>query len=152
MWFFCMFFFSSRRRHTSCALVTGVQTCALPICPIPCALQTGGRRILRTRSPRALAVRPARICGGAAATCRGESHRKHRTRYLHAGRRSEEHTSELQSLMRISYAVFCLKKKKINKQQYSHQRSAFIRKRHANKNNRQNYTQDLQLFEGIKEI
>src|SRR3546814_8933572 len=29
------------------------------------------------------------------------------------GSRSEEHTSELQSLMRISYAVFCLKKKKI---------------------------------------
>src|SRR3546814_3395960 len=32
--------------------------------------------------------------------------------------RSEEHTSELQSLMRISYAVFCLKKKK-KKQQYT---------------------------------
>src|SRR3546814_8465801 len=31
------------------------------------------------------------------------------------GPRSEEHTSELQSLMRISYAVFCLKKKKIQK-------------------------------------
>src|SRR3546814_2130784 len=30
--------------------------------------------------------------------------------------RSEEHTSELQSLMRISYAVFCLKKKKTSKQ------------------------------------
>src|SRR3546814_3204997 len=30
----CFFFFSSRRRHTSCALVTGVQTCALPICPV----------------------------------------------------------------------------------------------------------------------
>src|SRR3546814_1488858 len=30
------------------------------------------------------------------------------------GLRSEEHTSELQSLMRISYAVFCLKKKKSN--------------------------------------
>src|SRR3546814_8618312 len=29
--FFCLFFFSSRRRHTRCALVTGVQTCALPI-------------------------------------------------------------------------------------------------------------------------
>src|SRR3546814_6331241 len=28
---FYMFFFSSRRRHTRCALVTGVQTCALPI-------------------------------------------------------------------------------------------------------------------------
>src|SRR3546814_4378731 len=34
-------------------------------------------------------------------------------RLLH-GRRSEEHTSELQSLMRISYAVFCLKKKNHN--------------------------------------
>src|SRR3546814_8166550 len=33
----------------------------------------------------------------------------------YAGIRSEEHTSELQSLMRISYAVFCLKKKKKNK-------------------------------------
>src|SRR3546814_8429492 len=32
-------------------------------------------------------------------------------------RRSEEHTSELQSLMRISYAVFCLKKKKKTHQQ-----------------------------------
>src|SRR3546814_6226682 len=29
---FCVFFFSSRRRHTRGALVTGVQTCALPIC------------------------------------------------------------------------------------------------------------------------
>src|SRR3546814_1679343 len=35
-------------------------------------------------------------------------------RHPPAARRSEEHTSELQSLMRISYAVFCLKKKKIN--------------------------------------
>src|SRR3546814_9107290 len=32
--------------------------------------------------------------------------------------RSEEHTSELQSLMRISYAVFCLKKKKKHKKQH----------------------------------
>src|SRR3546814_5228753 len=30
---FFIFFFSSRRRHTRCALVTGVQTCALPISP-----------------------------------------------------------------------------------------------------------------------
>src|SRR3546814_2559489 len=30
---FVLFFFSSRRRHTRCALVTGVQTCALPIFP-----------------------------------------------------------------------------------------------------------------------
>src|SRR3546814_6071981 len=34
-------------------------------------------------------------------------------------RRSEEHTSELQSLMRISYAVFCLKKKKKNTKTYN---------------------------------
>src|SRR3546814_1840023 len=33
-------------------------------------------------------------------------------------KRSEEHTSELQSLMRISYAVFCLKKKKKKKKQH----------------------------------
>src|SRR3546814_4339018 len=71
--------------------------------------------------------------GAAVAPCRGagrEGQRPHggggrpaggRLRLLrpdaHAGaalrRRSEEHTSELQSLMRISYAVFCLKKKKI---------------------------------------
>src|SRR3546814_2690324 len=31
----CYFFFSSRRRHTRCALVTGVQTCALPISNYP---------------------------------------------------------------------------------------------------------------------
>src|SRR3546814_5690805 len=36
-----------------------------------------------------------------------------------AGIRSEEHTSELQSLMRISYAVFCLKKKKTTLQPYT---------------------------------
>src|SRR3546814_9205279 len=34
--------------------------------------------------------------------------------------RSEEHTSELQSLMRISYAVFCLKKKTKNKNENTH--------------------------------
>src|SRR3546814_4229903 len=45
------------------------------------------------------------------------------------GLRSEEHTSELQSLMRISYAVFCLKKKKTNKttQERSNYHTRFIR-------------------------
>src|SRR3546814_14020948 len=45
--------------------------------------------------------------------------REYRSHYLFRYRflvRSEEHTSELQSLMRISYAVFCLKKKKNKKQ------------------------------------
>src|SRR3546814_3764708 len=43
----CTFFFSSRRRHTRCALVTGVQTCALPIfvqpfCRLGLLPDTGG--------------------------------------------------------------------------------------------------------------
>src|SRR3546814_14301535 len=41
---YCFFFFSSRRRHTSCALVTGVQTCALPIFP--------WRRVRSVHKPR----------------------------------------------------------------------------------------------------
>src|SRR3546814_5313838 len=34
VYYILVFFFSSRRRHTRCALVTGVQTCALPICAV----------------------------------------------------------------------------------------------------------------------
>src|SRR3546814_2800019 len=91
------FFFSSRRRHTRCALVTGVQTCALPISGSdgedsglgPCRGRSGGHG--------------NRPCEGGADRSRP---RRSQTD------RSEEHTSELQSLMRISYAVFCLKKKK----------------------------------------
>src|SRR3546814_6992961 len=55
---FVVFFFSSRRRHTRCALVTGVQTCALPI--------YGGELLLRDRNrcqldiPRALSR--SRLC------------------------------------------------------------------------------------------
>src|SRR3546814_5222445 len=49
--------------------------------------------------PLAVSLRSARVSG------------------IKAGDRSEEHTSELQSLMRISYAVFCLKKKKKQKNQ-----------------------------------
>src|SRR3546814_2175842 len=76
----------------------------------------------------AFALRPARRFGGdaiellganvpiyllhkpAGSTAAGDAKR---------GYRSEEHTSELQSLMRISYAVFCLKKKK-NQQTHIH--------------------------------
>src|SRR3546814_2227991 len=50
-----------------------------------------------------------------APACRGLWSRSGRSLFQEAGRgeRSEEHTSELQSLMRISYAVFCLIKKQI---------------------------------------
>src|SRR3546814_5760232 len=44
-----IFFFSSRRRHTRCALVTGVQTCALPIFPSPAGLWR--HSLQKTRRP-----------------------------------------------------------------------------------------------------
>src|SRR3546814_3369932 len=55
--FFCVvmmffFFFSSRRRHTRCALVTGVQTCALPICGPDTGGGQAGRNV-RDSGPRA---------------------------------------------------------------------------------------------------
>src|SRR3546814_7699926 len=63
-----------------------------------------GRRAARRRSA-ARAHRPTRLRGADDRAHIFAARRK-------SGRRSEEHTSELQSLMRISYAVFCLKKKK----------------------------------------
>src|SRR3546814_5090095 len=64
-------------------------------------------RLLADEQDRALrlAARPYRIVEGQARQHRDDDAGDIR-------RRSEEHTSELQSLMRISYAVFCLKKKK----------------------------------------
>src|SRR3546814_4959105 len=41
---YCLFFFSSRRRHTRCALVTGVQTCALPIWSVRARCPSRGSR------------------------------------------------------------------------------------------------------------
>src|SRR3546814_3402472 len=121
------FFFSSRRRHTRCALVTGVQTCALPI--------SG-----RFQVPKLVfyAGNGQSGCGAAQSAMgpfycpsdqgiyldtsffdelqnRFGAKGDFAQNYVIAhefGHRSEEHTSELQSLMRISYAVFCLKKKK----------------------------------------
>src|SRR3546814_3662791 len=53
----------------------------------------------------------ARPCGSQAAGCRHPREERALTWRSATSLRSEEHTSELQSLMRISYAVFCLKKK-----------------------------------------
>src|SRR3546814_953923 len=108
-----IFFFSSRRRHTICALVTGVQTCALPIYIQFTSGTTGlpkgatlthynivnnghfvAQKMNFSAQDRLCIPVPLYHCFGMVL-------------------RSEEHTSELQSLMRISYAVFCLKKKKL---------------------------------------
>src|SRR3546814_6272807 len=124
-------FFSSRSRHTSCALVTGVQTCALPIF-LPLFHSSSAESSKQSRYPSnglphpgprclvgcgrghggldngGLQLSGALVDGGYQLTAIiGEDGGG----FLGAGR-SEEHTSELQSLMRISYAVFCLKNNK----------------------------------------
>src|SRR3546814_6731115 len=55
-----LFFFSSRRRHTSCALVTGVQTFALPISRRGRALRRADRSFQSARRPALRLARPAR--------------------------------------------------------------------------------------------
>src|SRR3546814_1123895 len=139
------FFFSSRRRHTRCALVTGVQTCALPIFadddlarlePVlwlqradiglggGFGVGNAGDRV-GAQHPR-LAPWPAVIADravigigdhrrvGGLGKARPAEDAVCLVRGFAGGQaeRSEEHTSELQSLMRSSYAGFCLKKKK----------------------------------------
>src|SRR3546814_6675088 len=76
---------------------------------LPCARDQWGSKCLR-----------ANRCGSCAITQSGSMRAltSPHTRWVSsntADSRSEEHTSELQSLMRISYAVFCLKKKKRKK-------------------------------------
>src|SRR3546814_8329597 len=116
-----VFFFSSRRRHTRCALVTGVQTCALPISElrhrevvdhVACGHQDADVGVDRQdqRVVRRQQTRLARLQVGFRHD-EGIEGEVAVVRVLERPR-SEEHTSELQSLMRISYAVFCLKKKK----------------------------------------
>src|SRR3546814_10476594 len=125
------FFFSSRRRHTRCALVTGVQTCALPI-----YLQGTGSTV--DFGGTADVTLTAQDTGSAldgfiffeapkdpkeTHTLRGTNGGSYEGVLYFTGDvemkgtadaglaesdctvRSEEHTSELQSLMRISYAV-----------------------------------------------
>src|SRR3546814_1170536 len=136
-----------------CALVTGVQTCALPIsaaiaplvdlagrnrgparrlrrCPALGHAEGGvGRRGERppARDRHAGAGSTAQIAGSAryrsslprCAALSSSSVQRHWPRQttpcpVPTSRRSEEHTSELQSLMRISYDVFCLNKNNNN--------------------------------------
>src|SRR3546814_8407789 len=71
---------------------------------------TQGKHHVRIRVQAAL----PRHRAGAGRRAAGVAASRAAGRCVHTRLRSEEHTSELQSLMRISYAVFCLKKKKNN--------------------------------------
>src|SRR3546814_4144233 len=140
--FWCSMYLLSIRRHTSCGLVNGVQTCALPI---SAAVQKGdlngvsvlyGNRNFEGRinhdvKSNYLASPPLVVAYALAGSMKIDLTKEQlgmgsdgNPVYLKdiwptnqevaatIEMRSEEHTSELQSLMRISYAVFCLKKKK----------------------------------------
>src|SRR3546814_8116861 len=129
-----MFFFSSRRRHTRCALVTGVQTCALPIFQLGVAgdelrLPLGNGRLgpPMSSSDSEAGARSLLLVGGQASRVTVDPALRPRWRdglvvqregadpaaiqeqgfqpVRRHVQRSEEHTSELQSLMRTSYAV-----------------------------------------------
>src|SRR3546814_2914670 len=132
-----IFFFASRRRHTRCALVTGVQTCALPISVLlllaaPLLSMRLGQTDAGNSAPDT-SIRQAYDLLGAgfgpgfngpllvvvelpdSDQAPAEALAAAASDDPDVALRSEEHTSELQSLMRISYAVFCLKKKKQHK-------------------------------------
>src|SRR3546814_4806108 len=89
----------------------GEQAAALALTPDAGLWEFRGRARVHTHSAAmcwAACRRLARIAGVLDLPDRAAYWRAHADRIRH---RSEEHTSELQSLMRISYAVFCLKKK-----------------------------------------
>src|SRR3546814_2282274 len=121
---FLFFVFSSRRRHTRCALVTGVQTCALPISR---SARRRRRRWKAGAGPSEVRLH-AELAGPAIffilqqASAAGafligdiglvEAVHEFDEPYIAYQKRSEEHTSELHSPTRISYAIVCLNNKK----------------------------------------
>src|SRR3546814_4553318 len=131
-------------RHTRCALVTGVQTCALPICcrvlgrTVEEFTANAIRRVALRRGCRTIvgAYRPSpkngmvaelydrlgfeRVSGDGDVRLWSLAVARRPDGWDTVVRRSEEHTSELQSLMRISYAVFCLKKKPLHLPKHKH--------------------------------
>src|SRR3546814_10652129 len=130
-WFLSdLFFFSSRRRHTRCALVTGVQTCALPISLVsdvdegspagestPQVTPPPNPAPVPEAPPRQAEEAPSASIVPPPSKSKSDGSSDAATGKWLVGiglgiglLRSEEHTSELQSLMRISYAVLCSKK------------------------------------------
>src|SRR3546814_2688763 len=81
--------------------------------PVIVKYPAAGRPATAGRRTQALeTARSAAAAGVAASATAAVAVARRKVRMASSYRRSEEHTSELQSLMRISYAVFCLKKKK----------------------------------------
>src|SRR3546814_9829660 len=110
----------------ACAHLAGAsrpgRSTAAGLCAVPSSTERAGHLLRSARSPGCGAA-PGSLRAGlgdiaqAGHRALGAAARSSGTRLecrLGAACRSEEHTSELQSLMRISYAVFCLKKKKKN--------------------------------------
>src|SRR3546814_3056091 len=101
--------------------MTGLQTCDLPIWLVRAYGGTAAECLRRAErvalvDMRELALHaPFEDLGTVHAALAAASAEKLSETFDTAGTRSEEHTSELQSLMRISYAVFCLNKKTTTK-------------------------------------
>src|SRR3546814_4649198 len=98
-------------------MLRGELRCALQVTAVSC-LDRIGHWMNMTLNPRLCVRLSAPVSFLAVIHASGRSlslrfrHLRCRFQVQSRYRRSEEHTSELQSLMRISYAVFCLKKKK----------------------------------------
>src|SRR3546814_4516700 len=88
--------------------------CAVPM-TLLCRTESGRRQLKRMDLGGEESGGPVRLAKpepAASKACSDRGTRSAASEVRVAIKRSEEHTSELQSLMRISYAVFCLKKKK----------------------------------------
>src|SRR3546814_2184102 len=101
----CLFFLMIRRPPRSTRTDT-----LFPYTTLFRSAQTEVPAVARLLDPAHPALAASRLHDEIEAVTIGES--------SGTGSRSEEHTSELQSLMRISYAVFCLKKKENQTRQY----------------------------------
>src|SRR3546814_6561314 len=84
--------------------------------PVRAPQRINGEDELRVEAPVAAVPQRRRRAARRIEVARLDRLFEHPPAHTRQSRRSEEHTSELQSLMRISYAVFCLKKKKKTKQ------------------------------------
>src|SRR3546814_3620287 len=118
---------------------------------------TSSRRCARAGRPtvrptiRRFRTPPIPPCGTTtSATCGPSSARSRRSTSRTASTtRSEEHTSELQSLMRISYAVFCLKKKKHPKQNAT---THYNQPMHTQQNNKNTTNTQIKQYHQVTQI